>query len=278
MKISIKILSIILYCFSTGYTLSGTEKEALLIGTFHYHNPGADVVKTRDFDILSHPAQNELQFMAQKISSYDPDRIFVEWPYDRQDELDSLYQLYLAGDYFSGATSNFYLKNEIFQLAFRVAKASKHTRVYAVDYNKTDFPFDSLMVSIKNNKQTVLEKQIEDAIRQFSYEFDNKIESGASVLDLTYYLNSAKMRKLSNQLHCEVPLLAGNPNDFTGPYLASEWFRRNLYIWSLIQKATRPKDQKVVLLLGASHIALIKNFINQNENWKTIELKEIMNK
>ena len=37
------------------------QKEALLIGTFHYNNPGADVAKTKSFDILSKSSQNELE-------------------------------------------------------------------------------------------------------------------------------------------------------------------------------------------------------------------------
>ena len=36
-------------------------KEALLIGTFHYNNPGADVAKTKSFDILSEDSQLELK-------------------------------------------------------------------------------------------------------------------------------------------------------------------------------------------------------------------------
>ena len=33
-----------------------------------------------------------------------------------------------------------------------------------------------------------------------------------------------------------------------------------------------------MILAGASHIAIFKNFIDYNYKWKTVELKEIMNK
>lgn len=258
---------------------SESTKQALLIGTFHYHNPGADVAQTKSFDILSDAAQAELEEISEKIKAYQPDQVLVEWPYDEQHELDSLYQLFLEDSYFTNdSLSDFYLKNEIFQLGFRVAKKAGLKSVQAVDYRNTEFPFDSLMTVAALQKQTDLQKQFTDGIERFTQEFDEKIESGASLLDMTYYLNTEELRKFSNEFQTQVPLLVGDRTNFVGAYLASEWYRRNLYMWSLAQKATESGDQRVMLLLGSSHIALIKDFIDKNPEWSTVELKEIMEK
>lgn len=254
-----------------------STKQALLIGTFHYHNPGADVAQTKSFDVLSSSAQRELEEISEKIKNYNPDQVLVEWPYDKQQQLDSLYQLYLEDNYFTNdSLSDFYLKNEIFQLAFRVAKKTGLKSVQAVDYRDTDFPFDSLMTVAASQKQTALQKQFTDGIERFTQEFDEKIESGASLLDMTYYLNSEELRNFSNELQTQTPLLVGDRDNFVGAYLASEWYRRNLYMWSLAQKATQPDDQRIMLLLGSSHIALIKDFIDKNPEWSSVELQEVM--
>ena len=60
------------------------KKEVLLIGTFHYHNPGADVAKTKSFDVMSEEAQRELEKISSDITTYNPSKIFVEWPYNKQ--------------------------------------------------------------------------------------------------------------------------------------------------------------------------------------------------
>ncbi|MBO0322778.1 hypothetical protein J0X14_10755 [Muricauda sp. CAU 1633] len=254
-------------------------KQALLIGTFHYHNPGADVAKTKSFDVLSDASQVELEEISEKIKAYHPDQVFVEWPYDEQQELDSLYQLYLEDNYFTNdSLSDFYLKNEIFQLAFRVAKKVGLKSVQAVDYQNTDFPFDSLMTVAAMQNQTDLQQQFTDGIERFTQEFDEKIKSGATLLEMTYYLNTEELRRFSNEFQTQVPLLVGDRNNFVGAYLASEWYRRNVYMWSLAQKATQPDNQRIMLLLGASHIAMIKDFIDQNEEWTAVELNEIMEK
>ena len=72
-------------------------------------------------------------------------------------------------------------------------------------------------------------------------------------------------------------LLAGQPDDFSGPQLSSEWFKRNLYMWSLIQKNTTESDERIMVLIGGSHAAIMELSINENDRWKVRELQEIMN-
>ncbi len=71
---------------------------------------------------------------------------------------------------------------------------------------------------------------------------------------------------------------AGENNDFTGPDLVANWYKRNLLMYSFVQKLTDTNDNKIVILLGASHIALFKHFIDLDENFKVVELKDILNK
>lgn len=255
-----------------------SSKEVLLVGTFHYNNPGADLAKTKSFDILNEKSQLELKEISEAIKTYNPTKIFVEWPYNEQKELDSLYQLYTSGQYFENdSISDFYLKNEIFQLAFRAAKENNLKTVYGIDYS-TSFPFGEVMNAIEKNNQSELKAKIEGGISKFTAGFDDKIDSGASLKELTYYLNSAEMRSFSNHFHNNLMLLAGETNDFSGPLLTAEWFKRNLYMWSLIQKNTSQSDDRIMVLVGASHAAMFELFIKENEDWEVKELQEILKK
>lgn len=255
-----------------------TTKDVLLIGTFHYNNPGADVAKTKTFDVLSESAQQELQQMAGSIKAYNPTKVFVEWPYDEQKELDSLYRKYLEGTYFQNdSLSDFYRKNEIFQLAFRVAKANGHQKVYAMDY-KTSFPFEEVIQAIEKNGQLELKDEIFKGISKFTVDFDNKITSGISLPELTLYLNTPEMREFSNDFHNNLMTVAGAPGDFSGPLLTSEWFKRNLHMWSLIKKNTSETDERIMVLAGSSHVAMFELFINDDKRWSITELKEVLNK
>jgi hypothetical protein len=147
------------------------EKEVLLIGTFHFNNPGGDLAKTDEFDVLSEKSQNELTIIAQKIKEFAPDKIFVEWDVNKASQLDSLYNLYLKNEYFTYVekkypTKKLFKENEIFQLAFRAAKLSGNKKVYAID-TQTKFPFDSLLIAIDKAKQIDLKNKIFQRVKQF---------------------------------------------------------------------------------------------------------------
>jgi hypothetical protein len=62
---------------NTTITSVNPQKEMLLIGTFHYNNPGADVAKTKSFDILSEKSQLELEEISSSIRKYNPTKVFV---------------------------------------------------------------------------------------------------------------------------------------------------------------------------------------------------------
>lgn len=254
------------------------SKDVLLIGTFHYNNPGADVAKTKSFNILSESAQNDLENMTASIKDYNPTKVFVEWPYDEQKELDSLYLKYQEDTYFDNdSLSRFYLENEIFQLAFRAAKANGLQKVHAMDY-KTSFPFDDVIAAIEKNNQLELKSKIFDGISKFTTHFDDKIASGISLPELTIYLNTPEMRAFSNDFHNNLMTAAGAPGDFSGPLLTAEWFKRNLYMWSLIKKNTLTTDERIMVLAGASHIAMFELFIKEDPHWTITELEGILKK
>lgn len=253
------------------------KKEVLLVGTFHYNNPGLDVAKTKTFDVLSEESQRELEHMASQIKAYNPKKVFVEWPYDQQEQLDSLYGLYQKGKYFDNdSLSDFYKKGEIFQLAFRIAHKLGLKRVHGIDFRETQFPYQKVMADIDSNNQVQLKQDIEKAISDFSTGFDQMINSGASLTELTLALNTKEMRYASNDLHNNMFSLAGSINDFNGVYLTSEWYRRNLYMWSMIQKYTSDNDPRIMVLVGSSHAAMLALFVKENKDWKTVELKEVL--
>ena len=142
-------------CIDSSFAQAG-QSALLLLGTFHFHNPGADLVKVKSLDVMAPKVQAELENITQKISAFHPDKIFVEWPWNEQKELDELYKAYLGDKYeqyiiatYPKNRQDFFLKNEIIQLAFRAGKKTKLTRIYGLDYNGASFPADSVMKAMK---------------------------------------------------------------------------------------------------------------------------------
>lgn len=256
--------------------------DLLLVGTFHFHNPGADLVKIATFDVLAPKPQAELEAMTNRFKAYGPQKVFVEWSYDDQAALDTLYREYLGGKYeayvkrrFPAKRQNFYLRNEIMQLAFRTGKKAGLARIYAFDYNGTSFPFDSVQRAIKAAGQQPLQQQIEATFQRMGAEQNRKI----ATLTLTQLLldtNLPAELDANKRSYLELLNRAGRPDDFAGPYLVSEWYRRNLYMYSLIQKLTAPTDGRVLVLVGAGHAAMLRDFIQFDPRFRLRQLREVL--
>jgi hypothetical protein len=256
-------------------TLSQAKTDALLIGTFHFNNPGQDVVKTKAFDILSKESQHELELIADRIKKFKPDKVFVEWEYADQLGLDTLYNHYLIGSFeqyinSKFPSSNFYRENEIFQLAFRAAKKSNLPKVYAVDVRNNNFPYDSLIASIDSVNQPYLRHEIDSAINAIT-KIINYNNSNLSLRKNLEYLNTPSYHQMDLGFYLQYLNPAGRANNFVGAYLVSEWFKRNLYIYSLIQRQVGPTDKRILVLFGASHVSLIKEFMKSDKRFKSVE-------
>ncbi|PSK89735.1 DUF5694 domain-containing protein [Taibaiella chishuiensis] len=272
-----------LLCFwnyATAQT-KNTAKEALLLGVFHFNNPGADLAKTETFNVMSKQAQQELEVLAAQIKKFRPDKIFVEWDYDDQPALDTLYDLYRKGQYFSWVQSKypdnaFYTQNEIFQLAFRAGKLAGLQKIHAIDV-QMNWPFDSLQLAIQKAGQTTLQREIEDQIVAFS-EHANALMKKMSLTRILLEENTKATRDKNLGMYITLLNKGGALTDFTGASVVDAWYRRNLYMYSLVQKLTAEQDKRIMIIVGAGHAALFKHFIDLDENYKVTELADVLKK
>ena len=256
--------------------------DILLLGTFHFHNPGGDVTKTKTFDVMTPKVQAELETISQKISVFHPDKIFVEWGWDEQKELDELYNAYLGGNYeqyimgkYPAKERDFYLKNEIVQLAFRAAKKLKQPRVYALDYRNTRFPFDSVLKAMQAAKQEPLMQRVQAVTKEQEASQNRKIET-YSLTQLLLDANLPANLARNKSLYIDLLNRAGNPDNFTGAFLVSEWYRRNLYMYSLVQKNMPEPGGKALVLVGSGHAAMMREFVASDQQFRLKELKAVL--
>jgi len=256
-------------------------KEILLIGTFHFENPGADLAKTDKFNVMTPAVQQELETMTNKIGKFGADKFFVEWPYTSQKKLDTLFEMYQSNQLY-----NYLLKtrpkdtsereNEIYQLAFRAAKKGNTSRVYGIDI-QMGLPFDSMMVAIDKAGQTPLKNEIFARIKTLEEE-ENARRKKFTLTQLLLGNNTPEYRKANYSAYVTLFNRAGALNNFKGADVVDAWYKRNLYMYSLVQKLTESKDKRVVVVLGSGHVALFKQLIDLDENFKVVELKDVLNK
>ena len=112
----------------TGFpaTCAPAEVQVMLLGTYHFANPGRDVIKQDIDDVLQPRRQAELEDLVSRLASWKPDRIAVEQPISQTDSTRARYARYLAKTF---APS----RNEVVQIGFRLASRLGHDAVYPID-------------------------------------------------------------------------------------------------------------------------------------------------
>ncbi|WP_394776684.1 DUF5694 domain-containing protein [Flavobacterium sp.] len=244
------------------------KKQILLLGTFHFENPGLDVAKVNTFNVMSDKSQKELENITNKIKKFGPDKIFVEWNYEKQAKLDKFYNKNTDSLLHKDA-------DEIVQLALRSAKKLDHKQLYAIDYNNTDFPYDSLVKGMTAAGQFDLIKRNEETMKHYETDQNAKIAK-YSLTELLMDINTKASNEDNISWYLETAIKGGKTDNFVGAYLVSEWYRRNLYMYALIQKLTESKDDKIMVLLGAGHTAMIREFVEHNPEFEIVELATVL--
>ena len=102
------------------------------------------------------------------------------------------------------------------------------------------------------------------------------IGAGISLKDRLVFENSDASRAENTGLYTKYLTKAGKKDNFVGAYLTAEWYRRNIYILSLLQKELTVKDERVMVLFGSAHVAVFDQLLKTNPAYKLVELVTLM--
>lgn len=258
----------------------GQEKNKILtLGTFHFH-----LVKSQfgvDFDINSKDKQKEINEIIKQIENYKPTKIFVEWEYSKQNQLDELFNLYLKDKTFElikqkyGKNETMYFESEVQQLGFKLADKLGHKKLYAFDYLLNE-PNDTVMVAIQKANQTDLMNDIQKEFGEYGQTIITKFQEEKSIKNLLLFFNDKELEDKLNSGYISLFNKAGSKDDFSGAYFVSERFKRNLYMYSLIQKQIDKTDERILVIVGGQHSAGFRDFIRDDKNLEKVELETIL--
>lgn len=306
MKFFLKLFTVLLLTIFLGTQLAhaqekpnflhtNTEKQKiLLLGVFHFANPGKDVYKPKyEVNIFSKRRQKQVKKILHLLKKYHPTKIAVEinrkpllralYPRkvsskaESQKSLDSLYQAYLTG-IFKAKNSYIPKSSEVYQLGFRLGKLTHQKTIYAV--NAWSAPFFTLYIR----------EHIDDLRNAFSrakklkwqkrytklYSYEDSIKMTISLRDFLLRLNSKKhvMKYLGNYL-VGIFKAGGDKNDL-GVNFVSRWWNRNLRIFRNLQRITESPDERILLIIGAGHLTVLRRLVLASPEYELVDVKRYL--
>lgn len=255
---------------------SAPKAQIMVFGTFHFKDAGHDSYKSEyDIDILSQQRQNELQEVIQLLSKFRPTKIALEKDTHKQGKYDSLYNQWLTG--------NFELKsNEVFQLGFRLAKMFGHKQIFLVDVDGRSYApemtkeqYDKQVSDLKRNDLGI--DQWNERYRKL-YQYEDSIKMAIDLRTFFLFLNSPERIRKGHGHYFVDNFKLGNGNNYFGPDMATRWYNRNLRIFSNIQRITESKEDRILLIIGAGHVPILRHAIESSPEYDLVEVSEFLNK
>jgi hypothetical protein len=243
------------------------KTKVILLGCFHFDNPGLDVAKFANADILSAKRQQEVLEVVNKMKRYNPSKIFIENTPSTQPYYDSLLQQYKIGKFDLKAS-------ETYQLGFRLAKELNLTTLYPVDYRNAEFPFDSLMKSAGDAGQFDLIRGFKSIIDSVEKHFNESLQKN-TITEMLLEQNTAHAIDVQTSIYYDL-LVAGKKGNHVGSYLTSEWWRRNIIIYENILKSLDGKEECILVIFGSGHTALLHNMMKYNNRFELIPIHTIL--
>lgn len=275
-----KIFFVLSLIFFNSWIDAQDKINVVLLGTYHFNNPGNDAIKSEVRNILEPKNQAELEKITDLISKkLKPNQIFVEDEFSNKTKLNQLYQAYLNNsfdkitDTISNARSKKkHKENEIYQLAFRLGNKAKNDSIYPIDHF-SEMRFDLLQKKAGENEE--LKKEFVESLKSFSNDYKICINEYELIQTLKC-LNTPEIRLSNKGFYISLANKIGVDDDYFGANLVADWYKRNLLIYSNFQDQIKKGSKNVLIIIGAGHSAMLYDFIKNDKNFNLIEVDEIL--
>jgi len=237
--------------------------EVLVLGTYHMANPGHDILNMQADDVLAPRRQAEIAQVIAILKNFHPTKIAVEADPEEKRVPDN-YADYLAG-------KHELTRNEIEQLGFRLAKELGHKTVYPVDADG-DFPYQRLVNYAKGSGHS---KEFDAIGTEWGdiVKAENAYLPNHTVLEMLLYMNSDERVARDVGFYYRWGQI-GEPGDWAGADLVSDWFRRNMRIYSNVMQLVDSPNERVLVIFGAGHLGWLRQDFASNPNLRLRKLAE----
>ena len=242
----------------------GEPAQVLVLGTYHFANPGLDVVQVEVDDVLSATRQAEIRDLAESLARFRPTRVAVEQLPSAAAGLDSLYAAYRAGAHEPG-------RDETEQLGFRIAAMLDHPRVHPIDHGG-EFPFAAVMEYAQANDPAVI-AFIQEEMGRIAAEA-NRRQREHTIPEILRLTNTPASLAADHGSYLRLARV-GAGDSYVGADLLAKWYERNIRIHANLQRIAEP-GERVLVIVGSGHAPILRELIGYDPAMTLVEALEYL--
>lgn len=248
----------------TGSAEAARPPELLILGSPHFANHNRDIANAHVEDVRTPERQREIEAVVERLASFRPTHVAVEWSADKQAELDKRYADYRAGRYVLSA-------DEVDQIGLRLAARLGLARVDAVNWlaenpgKDSDYDF----IAWANAHGRGGEWKAFQQQAQKESDAATRLMTCTPVSAWLRRSNTPDHRGSDQRAYYEIARLgdqAANP----GAAWVGAWYARNLRILDNLRRIAGPGD-RVLLVIGGGHGFLLDQQARESGAFRVVD-------
>lgn len=258
--------------------------KVILLGVWHFNPNATGDANKINADIMSPKNQKDLKAVINRLATYKPEKIFMEFNYGKEAQsfLDSLYWDFKDNETFDWAHEPYskkdldgFKRTEHIQLTFKLAKTLNHSTIYGADHYAA--VSQKVIKEWKKSGGGMMNKDFFNVETPTQIpDFDSLLQV-KSVGSILRYLNSTTMKKLLMEEYFHYNLGFGNDTTYVGVTYAQQWQNRNMKIYTnILRNLDYKKDNTILVIYGGSHTAILKDYFNNNDVFEVLDTEKVL--
>jgi len=240
--------------------------EVMLLGVFHFSNPGLDTVKIeKQLNVMDEASQEYLQALAERIvAEFKPTKVLLEFRDTVDDSRQEKYKKYLRGDYDLEVA-------EDYQLGFRIAKLAGGIPIVGYDDRSVNWdagPLFKIMPEVAPEAQAHADEIIEAMTKT-----DSEDHATLTLQELLIKTNDLEEERANKDLYLMTNWVASEGN-YEGANASATWWERNFRMYAKIQREAKP-GERLLVIGGQGHTAILKDFLAIDSAIKGVDVRPL---
>jgi hypothetical protein len=243
----------------------------MILGTYHMDNPRLDAKNLEADDVLLPKRQREIAELIEKLARFNPTKIAVEAPYSDKAQWNTRYKKFLAGEHKL-------TRNEIEQIGFQLAKRLNHQMVFPIDYPMfmSGLRYDEVEFPKPTPSPTTVNSETKKPEPPALSEGDLLLRR-STVTEFLLLMNDVeKARKDHGESYLQQLLPNDSPAIYESADRITNWYKRELRIFANLNRITQFPEDRILLLIGAGHLAIQRNFALDSPQYCLVEAQDFL--
>ncbi|MEO0464355.1 MAG: DUF5694 domain-containing protein [Pseudomonadota bacterium] len=247
--------------------------EVMVLGLYHFANPGADMVNSQVDDMLAPQRQEQIKALVASLADWKPTKIAVENEADAPG--------FAMDDYAKAVELLTTSRNETVQIGYRLGLMLGHDAFYGYDERGGEgepdyFPMGKVQAFAKNSGQMAVITDLIETVKVLSARQDASRAQQTVAQSLLVHNDGAALDALHDRFYYSL-IQIGDGNQQPGAELNAYWYMRNAKMFGKLGMIAEPGD-RVLVIAGSGHASWLRHFAQRTPGFTLVEAMPYLKK